>query len=61
MKKLESASGDDFDRVYMDPMIKGHREALKLAQRTAKGAKEAQVAKDKKAQPASSFEAGTDR
>lgn len=40
MKKLQSASGADFDREYMRAMVKDHRDALKLAQRTAKGAKD---------------------
>ena len=40
MKKLQSASGASFDREYMRAMVKDHRDALKLAQRTAKGAKD---------------------
>ena len=40
LKKLQSASGADFDREYMRAMVKDHRDALKLAQRTAKGAKD---------------------
>jgi predicted outer membrane protein len=40
MKKLQSASGADFDRQYMRAMVKDHRDALKLTQRTAKGAKD---------------------
>ena len=40
MKKLQSASGADFDREYMRAMVKDHRDALKLTQRTAKGAKD---------------------
>ena len=43
MKKLESASGASFDREYMRAMVKDHREALKLAQRTAKRAKDADI------------------
>lgn len=43
MKKLESASGQDFDRQYMRAMVKDHKDALKLAQRTAKGAKDAEL------------------
>jgi putative membrane protein len=43
MKKLQSASGADFDREYMRSMVKDHRDALKLAQRTAKGAKDADL------------------
>ena len=41
MKKLESAS--DFDREYMRAMVKDHRDALKLAQRTARGAKDGEL------------------
>ncbi len=40
MKKLQSLSGEKFDREYMQAMVKDHRDALKLAQRTAKGAKD---------------------
>ena len=43
MKKLQSASGADFDRQYMRAMVKDHRDALKLAQRTAKDAKDADL------------------
>ena len=43
MKKLESASGADFDREYMRAMVKDHRDALKLAQRTARGAKDGEL------------------
>lgn len=40
MKKLQSASGEKFDREYMKAMVKDHREALKQVQRTAKSAKD---------------------
>ena len=40
MKKLQSASGQKFDREYMKAMVKDHREALKQVQRTAKSAKD---------------------
>lgn len=43
VKRLETASGADFDRQYMNAMIKDHKDALKLAQRTAKGAKDADL------------------
>lgn len=43
MKKLQSASGADFDREYMQAMVRDHRDALKLAQRTAKGAKDSEL------------------
>ena len=40
MKKLQSASGEKFDREYMKAMVKDHRETLKQVQRTAKSAKD---------------------
>jgi putative membrane protein len=40
MKKLQAASAQDFDREYVRAMVKDHRDALRLAQRTAKGAKD---------------------
>jgi putative membrane protein len=40
MKKLESASGAGFDKAFMEQMVKDHQEALKLAQNTAKNAKD---------------------
>lgn len=43
MKKLQSASGTKFDREYMKAMVKDHRDTLKLVQRTAKGAKDADL------------------
>ena len=43
MKKLESTSPDKFDHEYMQQMVKDHRDALKLAQRTAKGAKDSEL------------------
>lgn len=43
MKKLESASGEDFDRAYMSAMVRDHRDALKVAQRTAKSAKDSEL------------------
>ncbi len=42
MKKLQGLSGEKFDREYMQAMVKDHRDALKLAQRTAQGAKDAE-------------------
>jgi putative membrane protein len=43
MKKLQSLSGEKFDREYMQAMVKDHRDTLKLAQRTAKGAKDSDL------------------
>ena len=43
MKKLQGLSGEKFDREYMQAMVKDHRDSLKLAQRTAKGAKDEQL------------------
>ena len=43
MKKLQSASPDKFDHEYMGQMVKDHRDALKLAQRTAKDAKDTEL------------------
>ena len=43
VKKLQSASGEDFDKAYMREQVKDHRDALKLAQRTAKSAHDADL------------------
>lgn len=43
MKKLESASGDQFDRAYMEQMVRDHRDTLKLVERTAKRAKDTEL------------------
>jgi putative membrane protein len=43
MKKLQGLSGEKFDREYMQAMVKDHRDSLKLAQRTAKGAKDEEL------------------
>ena len=44
MKKLkEMGGGTDFDRKYMAQMVKDHQEALKLAEKTAKSAKDPDV------------------
>lgn len=43
LKKLEGASGADFDKKFMDAMVKGHEDALKLAQKTADDAKDPDV------------------
>lgn len=43
MKRLQAASGEKFDREYMQAMVKDHRSALRLVQRTAKSAKDADL------------------
>ena len=46
MKKLESASGAEFDKLFMTQMVKDHEDALKLVQDTAKKAKDAELKAD---------------
>jgi putative membrane protein len=46
MKKLESASGAEFDKLFMTQMVKDHEDALKLVQDTAKNAKDAELKAD---------------
>ena len=46
MKKLESASGAEFDKVFMQQMVKDHEDGLKLVQNTAKNAKDPQLKAD---------------
>jgi putative membrane protein len=48
MKKLESASSEEFDKVFMTQMVKDHEDALKLVQNTAKNAKDPQLKADAK-------------
>jgi putative membrane protein len=43
LKKLQGASGEDFDKAYMREQVKDHRAALKLVQRTAKNARDAEL------------------
>jgi putative membrane protein len=43
MKKLESASGAEFDKAFMTQMVKDHEEALKLVQDTSKNAKDKEL------------------
>jgi uncharacterized protein (DUF305 family) len=43
LKKLEGASGSEFDRAYMQQMVEDHEKALKLVQDTAKNAKDAEL------------------
>jgi len=40
LKKLQGLSGEDFDRQYMQQMVKDHKDALKLAEKAAKDAKD---------------------
>ena len=46
MKKLQSASGAEFDKLFMRQMVKDHEDALKLVQDTAKNAKDAELKAD---------------
>jgi putative membrane protein len=43
LKKLESLSGERFDRTYMEQMVKEHEKTLKLVQDAAKNAKDPQL------------------
>jgi len=43
MKKLEQASGTEFDKAFMQQMVKDHQDALKLAQNAAKKAKDKEL------------------
>lgn len=53
LEKLQSLSGADFDRRYMRMQIAEHRDARRLAERTAKGAADADLkAAAQKAAPA---------
>jgi putative membrane protein len=40
LKKLQGAEGEDFDRRYMRQMVRDHQEVLKLAEKTARDAKD---------------------
>ena len=46
MKKLEQASGAEFDKAFMTQMVKDHEDALKLVQDTAKNAKDKELKAD---------------
>jgi putative membrane protein len=46
MKKLQSASGAEFDKLFMTQMVKDHEDALKLVQQTAKNAKDPELKAD---------------
>ena len=39
MKKMQSLSGEKFDRQYMQAMVKDHKQAIKLLNRTEKSVK----------------------
>ena len=43
LKKLQSSSGEQFDRSYVEQMVKDHQKALKLVRDTAKGAKDPEL------------------
>jgi putative membrane protein len=43
LEKLQKASGADFDRQYMQQMVRDHQEVLKVAEKAAKDAKDPQL------------------
>ena len=43
LKKLQGLSGEQFDRAYMEQMVKDHEKTLKLVQDAAKNAKDPEV------------------
>lgn len=43
MKKLQGAQGEQFDRAFMERMVKDHEQALKLTQDAAKDAKDPEL------------------
>jgi putative membrane protein len=43
LKKLQGVSGEQFDRAYMEQMVKDHEKTLKLVQDAAKSAKDPQL------------------
>ncbi|HUQ26344.1 MAG TPA: DUF4142 domain-containing protein [Burkholderiales bacterium] len=43
MKKLESMSGDAFDKAYMKQMVQDHQEVLKMLQSAAKSAQDPDI------------------
>ncbi|MFN2645546.1 MAG: DUF4142 domain-containing protein, partial [Burkholderiales bacterium] len=43
LKKLESANGEDFDRAYMQQMVKDHTETLKTLKAAGKNAKDPDI------------------
>ena len=42
-KKLEAKSGDEFDRAYMQQMVKDHQAAIELFQKQAQDGQNAQL------------------
>ncbi|HYG54796.1 MAG TPA: DUF4142 domain-containing protein [Burkholderiales bacterium] len=43
LKKLEGLSGEEFDRRFMQQMVRDHEEAMKLGERVAKNAKDSEL------------------
>jgi putative membrane protein len=43
LKKLQGASGSEFDRMYMEQMVKDHEKTLKTLQEAAKSAKDPEL------------------
>jgi putative membrane protein len=43
VQKLEKLSGDQFDRQYMQQMVRDHQDALRLAEKAAKDAKDPEL------------------
>ena len=43
LKKLQGSSGGEFDRMYMEQMVKDHERTLKMLQQAAKNAKDPQL------------------
>jgi len=43
LKKMESMSGEEFDRAYMQQMVKDHEDTLKKLRAAAKGAKDPEI------------------
>lgn len=43
MKKLEAAAGDQFDKIYMQLMVKDHQETVNKVQTIARAAKDTDV------------------
>jgi len=43
MKKLESASGEQFDKTYMSEMVKDHQDTVKKVEKIAKSSKDPEV------------------
>jgi putative membrane protein len=43
LKKLEGMSGQEFDRAYMEQMVKDHEKTLKLVRETSKNAKDPEL------------------